>query len=124
MKEKGDYVPPRYIPLRESEEADATEEEATTTPTSLEVAVSGETRDGPKQWSSGICACFDDIQSCTLLFSVLRTLILLQDPSCRAVCVCVFKGYWYYVHFLNSLGKKLVYVLLLVLDTSMLCYLQ
>lgn len=56
-------MPPRYIPLRESEEADA-EEEANTTPTSLEVAVSGETRDGPKQWSSGICACFDDIQSC------------------------------------------------------------
>lgn len=80
MKEKGDYVPPRYIPLRESEEADA-EEEANTTPTSLEVDVSGETRDGPKQWSSGICACFDDIQSCTLLLSVLRTLILLQEAS-------------------------------------------
>lgn len=70
MKEKGHYVPPRYIPLKESEEAD-TAEEVTTTP-SLEVAVSGDTRDGPKQWSSGICACFDDIQSCTLL-SVLQT---------------------------------------------------
>ncbi|CAH8371557.1 unnamed protein product [Eruca vesicaria subsp. sativa] len=61
MTEKGHYMPPRYIPLQDS--VDAEEEEVTTT-TSLEVAVSGDTKDGPKQWSSGICACFDDIHSC------------------------------------------------------------
>uniref|UniRef100_A0A1J3GCJ0 Protein PLANT CADMIUM RESISTANCE 10 n=1 Tax=Noccaea caerulescens TaxID=107243 RepID=A0A1J3GCJ0_NOCCA len=62
MKEKGHYVPPTYIPLRESDaDADADAEE-TTTP-NLEVADSG---GSPKQWSSGICACFDDMQSCCI----------------------------------------------------------
>lgn len=76
MKEKGHYVPPIYIPLRESDaDADADAEE-TTTP-NLVVAGSG---GSPKQWSSGICACFDDVQSCMLL-SVLHTLILLEEPN-------------------------------------------
>lgn len=69
-------MPPTYIPLRES---DADAEEVTTTP-NLEVADSGGTVDGPKLWSSGICACFDDMQSCMLL-SVLHTLILLEEPN-------------------------------------------
>lgn len=75
MKEKGHYVPPPYVPLRQSD----ADEEVTTTP-NLEISVSEPTRDGPKQWSSGICACFDDMQSCMLL-SVLQTLILLQEPN-------------------------------------------
>ncbi|CAH2058580.1 unnamed protein product, partial [Thlaspi arvense] len=87
MEEKGHYVPPRYIPLTQSD-ADA---EVATTP-NLEVANSGATSDGPKQWSSGICACFDDMQSCMLL-SVLQTLILLlllQEPNLLKICSVVY----------------------------------
>lgn len=63
MKEKGHYVPPSYTPLSQSEDADA---EVTTTP-NLEGADSGGTKgDDPVQWSSGICACFDDTQSCVI----------------------------------------------------------
>ncbi|KAF3580142.1 hypothetical protein DY000_02035757, partial [Brassica cretica] len=123
MKEKGHDVPPRYIPLRESGEADA--EGVATTP-SLEVAVSGDTtRDSPKQWSSGICACFDDIQSCTLLF-VLHTLILLHEPSLvyklvldtsmfmglrrtwelTAVCLRMHRFYWFVLSICYVFGKN------------------
>ena len=77
MKEKGHYVPPSYTPLIKSEDADA---EVSTTP-NLEGADSGGTKGDPIQWSSGICACFDDTQSCMLLLSVLQTLILLQEPN-------------------------------------------
>lgn len=53
-------MPPSYIPLTQS---DADTEVETTTP-NLEIAVSESTKDDPRQWSSGICACFDDMQSC------------------------------------------------------------
>ncbi|XP_010525438.1 PREDICTED: protein PLANT CADMIUM RESISTANCE 10 [Tarenaya hassleriana] len=60
MKEQGgSYVPPRYVPLGQSD----TDVEATP---DREVAVSGCNSEDLKQWSSGICACFDDIQSCVI----------------------------------------------------------
>lgn len=69
-------MPPPYVPLRNLD-ADA---EVTNTTPNLEIAISETTEDDPRQWSSGICACFDDMQSCMLL-SVLQTLILLQEPN-------------------------------------------
>lgn len=57
------YVPPRYIPLGQSDaEADAV-------PTA-DVVVHPrpqQINNVRGQWSSGICACFDDMQSCMLL---------------------------------------------------------
>ncbi|XP_010505854.1 PREDICTED: protein PLANT CADMIUM RESISTANCE 10-like isoform X2 [Camelina sativa] len=67
MKETGHYVPPPYVPLRQSDsEADSEAEVKTVTP-NLEIAVSQSSKDDdPRQWSSGICACFDDMQSCCI----------------------------------------------------------
>ncbi|EOA27946.1 hypothetical protein CARUB_v10024118mg [Capsella rubella] len=66
MSKKGHYVPPPYVPLRQSDAgADEDAEEKTTTP-NLEIAVSQRSNDDPRQWSSGICACFDDMQSCCI----------------------------------------------------------
>lgn len=55
------YVPPPYVPLGQSDaEAD---------PVSPADAIAAQlhNNNGSGQWSSGICACFDDMQSCTLL---------------------------------------------------------
>lgn len=58
MDGKGSYVPPQYVPLygvdTEEDHVPAAEEN-----TSARHKLS---RD-PTQWSSGICACFDDPQS-------------------------------------------------------------
>ena len=61
MKNQSSYVPPSYVPL---EQSDA---EAEIVPRDEGVATHGHVSNGPTQWSSGICACFDDMQSCTLL---------------------------------------------------------
>lgn len=66
MKSESNYVPPRYIPLDQSD----LETESAPRNEERSGAASG-VGDGPAQWSSGICACCDDTQSCTLTFSAL-----------------------------------------------------
>ncbi|XP_074561258.1 cell number regulator 5 [Curcuma longa] len=57
MKGPGSYVPPPYIPLNQED----TETENTH---ANGVHYHQSTMQDPTQWSSGICACFDDMQSC------------------------------------------------------------
>ncbi|XP_008804995.1 cell number regulator 5 [Phoenix dactylifera] len=60
MTGQGSYVPPPYIPLNQSEpEADGASADDSH-PSHRPIG-----RD-PTQWSSGICACFDDMQSCCI----------------------------------------------------------
>uniref|UniRef100_A0A2P2M5Z0 Uncharacterized protein n=1 Tax=Rhizophora mucronata TaxID=61149 RepID=A0A2P2M5Z0_RHIMU len=61
MKSEGSYVPPPYIPLGQSDA------EAETAPGNGDnhVVVHHEIH-GSVQWSSGICACCDDMQSCCI----------------------------------------------------------
>ncbi|KAL2464476.1 Protein PLANT CADMIUM RESISTANCE 10 [Forsythia ovata] len=54
------YVPPPYIPLSQSES------EMEIVPSKDEIPAQQHKNDGPVQWSSGICACFDDMQSCCI----------------------------------------------------------
>lgn len=62
MKSHSTYVPPPYVPLGQSDAA------AETVPCTEDIPMPGHGSDGlTQQWSSGICACFDDMQSCTLL---------------------------------------------------------
>lgn len=59
MRGQKNYSPPPYIPLDQSDaeahQVSAAEENQQSK------------NDDSAQWSSGICACFDDPQSCTLL---------------------------------------------------------
>lgn len=64
MKSQSGYVPPPYIPLGQSDS------EAEIVPGKEELAVPHHPDDGPVQWSSGICACCDDMQSCMLLYAL------------------------------------------------------
>ncbi|KAL5546942.1 hypothetical protein UlMin_006629 [Ulmus minor] len=57
MKSQGSYKPPPYIPLGQSDS------EVGILPRNEETPVHRIT-DGSSQWSSGICACCDDMQSC------------------------------------------------------------
>ncbi|KAI3732962.1 hypothetical protein L1987_64175 [Smallanthus sonchifolius] len=62
MKEQSGYIPPRYIPLGQSDREKSDLEKsilADESPSKDETL-----SDVPIQWSSGICACFDDLQSC------------------------------------------------------------
>lgn len=59
MKGRGSYVPPAYIPLEGSPEVEKDVEAA--------VVVDSNAVNPPQQWSSGICACCDDLQSCEFL---------------------------------------------------------
>nr|TKW12624.1 hypothetical protein SEVIR_5G048300v2 [Setaria viridis] len=63
MAGKGSYVPPQYIPLygldTEEDRVPAVEENHAT-------SHNNKLSRDPTQWSSGICACFDDPQSCCI----------------------------------------------------------
>ncbi|CAA0809770.1 Protein PLANT CADMIUM RESISTANCE 10 [Striga hermonthica] len=59
MVARDKYVPPAYIPLGQSDvETDSVP------PASVVVPSTQGIKSDPGQWSSGICACFDDVQSC------------------------------------------------------------
>ncbi|KAI4319656.1 hypothetical protein MLD38_033233 [Melastoma candidum] len=60
MENGGGYVPPAYIPLGQSDP------DASTVPMVEEVPVQRAAAGGSAQWSSGICACCDDIPSCCI----------------------------------------------------------
>ncbi|PON91051.1 hypothetical protein TorRG33x02_130820 [Trema orientale] len=66
MKNQGSYVPPAYIPLGQSET------EADDVPQNKDLAIHRTTNQGSSQWSSGICACCDDMQSSLKVFQKAR----------------------------------------------------
>ncbi|RAL48587.1 hypothetical protein DM860_000907 [Cuscuta australis] len=60
MKEQSNYVPPPYIPLRQTDR----EPENSQSMEQVSPHPGNGGGGGGQQWSSGICACFDDPQSC------------------------------------------------------------
>ncbi|ONK67468.1 uncharacterized protein A4U43_C05F370 [Asparagus officinalis] len=69
MKGKGGYVPPLYVPLGQSdvaiEDLDSDQSSVKGDGDSSSVRRLTAAKD-PTQWSSGICACCDDMQSCCI----------------------------------------------------------
>ncbi|KAK9065693.1 hypothetical protein SSX86_015094 [Deinandra increscens subsp. villosa] len=64
MKEQSGYIPPRYIPLIQSDQEESDLEKSILPDKS---STKNETdNDAPILWSSGICACFDDFESCCI----------------------------------------------------------
>lgn len=61
MNEQSNYVPPAYVPLGQSDL------EAETDRDDDNFRIPRPTSDDVASWSSGICACCDDMQSCMLL---------------------------------------------------------
>uniref|UniRef100_A0A0C9RFS9 TSA: Wollemia nobilis Ref_Wollemi_Transcript_29843_741 transcribed RNA sequence n=1 Tax=Wollemia nobilis TaxID=56998 RepID=A0A0C9RFS9_9CONI len=85
MKGQGSYAPPGYIPAPESDD-DIHEVLSTST---------YHTPQGPSPWSSGICACCDDMQSCwiglfcpCILFG--KNVEYLEGQSWTGPCVVHF----------------------------------
>ncbi|XP_059668226.1 protein PLANT CADMIUM RESISTANCE 10 [Cornus florida] len=68
MKGESGYVPPSYIPLGQSdsvaEAASQTDFVVEVSPRNDDIPVGHHRSNVPAPWSSGICACCDDMQSC------------------------------------------------------------
>lgn len=82
MKNQGGYVPPAYIPLGMSD-SDA----MSVSLENVDSSSNGSNQIQP-QWSSGICACCDDMQSCMLLPYPLCVTHLI--PRCLLLIMYVF----------------------------------
>ncbi|XP_058205493.1 protein PLANT CADMIUM RESISTANCE 10 isoform X2 [Rhododendron vialii] len=65
MGGQSNYAPPAYIPLGQSDSELEVAPSNNGIPISAIPGLSG-AGDSPAQWSSGICACCDDIQSCCI----------------------------------------------------------
>ncbi|KAM0027434.1 hypothetical protein Hdeb2414_s0019g00540131 [Helianthus debilis subsp. tardiflorus] len=69
MKEHRGYIPPPYIPLGQSDQEESDLEKrilSDVSPTKTELVNDAAAAEAPLLWSSGICACFDDLESCML----------------------------------------------------------
>lgn len=66
MKEHSGYIPPRYIPLGQSDQEESDLEKSILSTTDKSPPEDERVSNVPVQWSSGICACFDDLQSCCI----------------------------------------------------------
>ncbi|KAJ0513507.1 putative PLAC8 motif-containing protein [Helianthus annuus] len=67
MKEHRGYIPPPYIPLGQSDREESDLEKrilSDVSPTKSEPV--NDAAEAPLLWSSGICACFDDLESCCI----------------------------------------------------------
>lgn len=88
MVGKNSYVPPPYIPIGQSDvEADL--EPPTDATPALQIIQSG-----TGQWSSGICACFDDMQSCMLLSALWSWFIRSKKSEWKVLNCIVLELIW------------------------------
>ncbi|XP_076904850.1 protein PLANT CADMIUM RESISTANCE 10-like [Bidens hawaiensis] len=64
MKEQSGYIPPPYIPLGQSDQDESDLEKHMLPDQSPSKKETVDGVEAPVMWSSGICACFDDLESC------------------------------------------------------------
>lgn len=112
MKEgRGSYMPPTYIPLggleQSDSEAEKDEVEVAMVPSQMMKAKS-EGSGMPHQWTSGICACCDDPQSCKITSASVsvsswffrnnssKNEKVKRDKNNKMTGRCIFEG-WYLV---------------------------
>jgi len=89
MKNQHGYVPPAYIPLGQS---DSEVVHVSPLQRDEQHPDSNGSNQMQPQWSSGICACFDDTQSCMLLpypVTSFNTKVPLDYVLRKFGCVCV-----------------------------------